>query len=476
MTPSHMCNRTTPTGPMLRLSRPGAFLSRTFGMFAGAALLSGCMATSDQMPGTSRAAPAGYDLPPMKVFDHTSAQRVQRSNASIARDFLDLSFALETGAQLNSFSRFEGPITLRVTGDHIPGSLDYDLSHLLDRFRAEAGISIRRVPASQPASITIETLTQAELSRRAPNTACIVVPNVSSWQEFRQTRRTELSWTLVEKRERLAIFIPQNVAPQEIRDCLHEELAQSLGPLNDLYRLPDSVYNDDNIHSVLTPFDMLILRATYAPELHSGMSRAQVAAALPGILRRINPAGANLSSQPVRPTPPEWKAAILTAMDNGPIAVRRHAAQTAVTIAEREGWDGTRAGFSWFLLGRLAISNDRAQAQLALDEAYRIYSSHPETRFHAAHVAMQRAALALSEHRYAAAYQISAGAIEAARDSENAALLASLMLTESEALAKIGRTTDASAVRLDSLGWARYGFGSDDIVRARAAEIAALAR
>jgi len=34
-------------------------------------------------------------------------------------------------------------------------------------------------------------------------------------------------------------------SPQEVRDCLHEELAQALGPLNDLYRLPDSVFNDD---------------------------------------------------------------------------------------------------------------------------------------------------------------------------------------------------------------------------------------
>ena len=63
-----------------------------------------------------------------------------------------------------------------------------------------------------------------------------------------------------------------------MRDCLHEELAQALGPLNDLYHLPDSVFNDDNIHTVLTGFDMLILRAAYAPELRTGMTREQVEA------------------------------------------------------------------------------------------------------------------------------------------------------------------------------------------------------
>ncbi len=45
-----------------------------------------------------------------------------------------------------------------------------------------------------------------------------------------------------------------------MRDCLHEELAQALGPLNDLYRLSNSVFNDDNFHSVLTGFDMEMLR------------------------------------------------------------------------------------------------------------------------------------------------------------------------------------------------------------------------
>ena len=60
----------------------------------------------------------------------------------------------------------------------------------------------------------------------------------------------------------------------------HEELAQALGPLNDLYRLSDSVFNDDNFQSVLTSFDMDILRMTYSPSLSSGMSREEVAARL----------------------------------------------------------------------------------------------------------------------------------------------------------------------------------------------------
>ena len=94
-----------------------------------------------------------------------------------------------------------------------------------------------------------------------------------------------------------------------MRDCLHEEFAQALGPLNDLYRLPNSVFNDDNVHTVLTSFDMLILKITYAPSLKSGMSRTQVQARLPAILKKLihaEPRSALAISKPRRGTGSIW--------------------------------------------------------------------------------------------------------------------------------------------------------------------------
>ncbi|MEL7206270.1 MAG: ATP-dependent transcriptional regulator, partial [Pseudomonadota bacterium] len=42
------------------------------------------------------------------------------------------------------------------------------------------------------------------------------------------------------------------------------------------------------------------------------------------------------------------------------------------------------------------------------------------------------------------------------------------------ALAQIGRSAEANLVRMDSLAWARYGFGTQWAVRARLREISAL--
>lgn len=374
--------RTAPVPARTASTKPRVFRP-AFGLLS-LSLLAACATALPQHPPSTRTPAMVLDLPPMKVFSGTAPRHTTRSNASLARDFLDLSFALENGTPLAQMTRFEGPITLRVTGARPPISLGPDLAALLRRLDQEAGVKITRVSAASPASITIETLPHGELARRAPNTACIVAPNVSDWSEFKRARRPNLSWTKVGIRTRLAIFIPDDVAPQEIRDCLHEELAQALGPLNDLYRLADSVYNDDNIHSVLTPFDMLMLKVTYAPELQSGMTRAEVAARLPAILKRLHPAGESVQTAIQRPTPRAWTDHVTTAMSAGPIPARKAAAETAVAIARAQGWDDARAGFSWFLLGRLALSSDRALAHSALTQSAHIYGAHPETRFHAA--------------------------------------------------------------------------------------------
>jgi hypothetical protein len=265
--------------------------------------LAGCAGLAPDM--AQRRAPPDVALPPMKAFGAIRATPPARSNASIAADFLELSFRLESGRELPVFTRFEGPVTVRVAGV-APATLSGDLDRLIARLRDEAGIAITRVPAAQAASITIETLPRAELQRpcrRPPASSCRACQAGPSSAANRRSARA-LDWTTLRVRARIAVFVPSDVAPQEVRDCLHEEVAQALGPLNDLYRLPDSVFNDDNFHTVLTGFDMLVLRATYDPELASGMTRAEVAARLPAILARLNPGGEGITGFVPRAHPP----------------------------------------------------------------------------------------------------------------------------------------------------------------------------
>jgi len=448
--------------------------SRLAGAAALTLLLAACAPTSAPDLAERRADFAG-SLPPMKSFAATRTPPAIRSNSEIAADFLELSFEMESGRRLTALSRYEGPVRVAVRGV-APPSLEPDLAALLARLRREAGIDIARAAEGEEANLVVEVMSRQELQRVVPQAACFVVPRVSSWEEFRRERRSRtVDWTTVTERRQAAVFLPGDVSPQEARDCLHEEIAQALGPLNDIYRLPDSVFNDDNFHSVLTGFDMLILRITYDKALQSGLSRAEVTSRLPGILARLNPRGQGTPGNRPAPTPQEWKDAIETAL--GPRATsaqRQAAARRAVQIAQAEGWTGPRRAFSLYALGRLSLGTDPELALASFLEAGAIYRSRADTRIQAAHVAMQLAAFSLSAGQIDSTLALVEDSLPAVAASQNAALLATLMLIKAEALELAGRGAEAARVQQEALGWARYGFGADTVVRARASEIASL--
>lgn len=408
---------------------------------------------------------------------YAPAAQVGRSNATFASDFLQLAFRLESGRALPRLTRFEGEITVKLSGD-VPGSAARDLAALMGRLRSEAGINIRQVPSDQAASINVEFRSKRELSRAVSNAACFVVPEVADFDDYRTNHANgHTSWASLAGRSQVSVFAPSDASAQEIRDCLHEELAQALGPLNDMYHLTDSVFNDDNFNSILTRFDMQVLKAYYSPELHNGMNEAEVAAVLPSLLGRINPGGGSANGAEYRAaTTPGWMNAVEASFGHrGSIAARRTAGQQMLSIAMAQGWTDGRLAFSHYALGRSMLTSDPQGAVEHLMSAQRIYRAQPGGAIHSAHVEMQLAALALSAGQADQAIAFADRALPAAQSGQNAALVSSLMMIKAEALEKLGQTSQAQAVRLDSRTWASYGFGSEQTIQARAREIARLA-
>ena len=343
---------------------------------------------------------------------------------------------------------------MALTGT-VPPTAAADLTALVARLRDEAGIDIAITDAAR-ATITVEFTARSTLRQLAPQAACFVVPNVGSLAEYRRKRGTPaVDWAEVTQRKTAAIFVPFDTSPQEIRDCLHEELAQALGPLNDLYRLSDSVFNDDNFHSVLTGFDMTILRTIYSPALVSGMTRAEVAAQLPALL-----GSASLGSVAEGPSP--WVKAIEAALGRqGSDSARKAAADQALALAKAAGWQDGRLAFSYFAVARLCAGSDPDRAQDAFARAAALYARQPSGALKVAHIDMQLAAMALSKGLPDTAIGLADRAIPVVASAENPALLASLMLIKAEALDRLGDTAGAAALRMDSQPLARYGFGAD---------------
>ena len=456
---------------------------RKLSLVAIFALVTACVPTDDAQVTKARPpAPAGDEVSqPALAFVANPAfaslpSATGRGNTAVATDFIDLTFAMESGRPLHSFSRFEHTVTIALSGD-VPPTAAEEMSRLITRFRKEAGIDVRAATPGETASITVTFGPKAELHRLAPTAACFVVPNVTSIADYKARRGTPaIDWTNVVQRQHVGIFVPSDASPQEVRDCLNEETAQAMGPLNDLYRLPDSVFNDDNFQSVLTPFDMLILRAYYSPDLHSGMSRDQVAALIPGIIDRLNPAGIGKGGNiDTSQTTKAWKTAIETALGaGGGQGTRRTAADRALMIARAQGWTDGRLAFSHFAIARLYVGSDRALAVDEFTRAAEIYRRLPGAAIQVAHIEMQLAALAVAAGEPQKALALADSAIPVVRAGQNYALLATVQLIKAEALDILGRSAEADALRVDSQQWARYGFGSDAQVRARTREIAAL--
>lgn len=441
-----------------------------------AMVLGGCVAgTEAQRLQTAPAAPV------LRVYDPGPPRPLppMRANGEMVEDLLELGFFMESGRPIPQFSRFEGPVKV-VTRGEMTSLAQVDLERLLARLRDEAGIDITRAPRNEVAPgenvVTVEFVPRRQMRAIVPAAACFVVPNVRSWDEFSANRRSpQIDWTRVSQRRAATVFVPADTTPQEIRDCLHEEVAQALGPLNDLYRLTDSVFNDDNFQTTLTGFDMLILRVWNAPELRPGMTRDEVAARLPTIFNRLNPAGRRSPGPSAGPTPREWVLAIEQALSSeNNLVERRAGAMRALDLGRAQGWGGSRLALSLMLTARLA-PRDRGDAGLmALLTAAEIYRQLPGGEVHVAHLDMHLAVQALATSQYETVLELTSRARPMAERTENAAFLASLAFIRAEALEQLGDSDRAERLRLDSMAAARYGFGSDSAARARLEEIARL--
>ncbi|GIT90601.1 hypothetical protein JANAI62_10560 [Jannaschia pagri] len=451
---------------------------RVLTLLAATALASCTPSAPPSEPAATRAAvvTAQQSLPAPRRFSGRPALRTPvQPNGQLARDFMALTFQLETGRALPVFTRFEGPVTVAVEGN-APTSLTRDLDDLLTRLRREAGIDISRAGRGEAASITITALPRATLQAEVPGAACFVVPRVSGWRDYLGKRTgPAIDWTTLRQRTRASIFLPSDVSAQEIRDCLHEELAQALGPLNDLYRLPHSVFNDDNIHVVLTDYDMTLLRATYDPALRSGMTQQSVAKILPQILARVNPKGRTADRAPILPSGTAWTSAIRAALSPaGSDRTRLAAAQNAVTLAESAGWRDNRLPSAHLALGRAALPLDGDLAIDALLTAGSGFRDLYGDGIHAAHAAQQLAAFALTTGQPDGTLRIVDRAIPAADDAQNPSVLATLLLLRAEAMDLQGNPSDAARTRREGLAWGRTAWGDSALMR-RDAEIRSLA-
>ncbi len=392
---------------------------------------------------------------------------VRRSNGVIAQEFLDLVFKTESGQTIPRLLRYDGPVTVSISGS-LSAYRD-DLAGVIQRISESSRIDISLVGGN--ALIRVQQVPAAALRRAFPTAACFVAPGVSTWAEYLAGNSER--WSRQQRLTRAAIFIPDNAAPYVVRACLNEELAQSLGPVNDLYRVSGTVFNDDNVFNALTPYDLLILRVLYDPRLSTGMGRAAAAPLVGRILNDVNPSGRR-DCTGARDAP-NWETLIETAMIGAnPRARRRAAAAQAIAAARPLG--DHRLVHSLLVYGRLYLRDRPDLAAPAFQEAYALALQRlgPDD-LRTALAAMHMSAIALASGRYDDMLTIADPALRVARRFGDPVLISGLQGLRALALQQLGRNAEAERARRESLSQARYAFGPDAARIANAqAEIANL--
>jgi hypothetical protein len=423
-------------------------------------------------------APITTEISSVRFAPVIQPQGVARSNADLAEDFLDLTFELESGETLEGLLRYEAPVRIYVRSAALAPY------RRISRPFSNACGARRDWTSPRPS----DPRRRRSTSRPCPPRSS---PRLSHRRLLHRARRDQLG-RLPAPPGRGPPALVGPAAARRRRDLParrhhaagrarlhHEEITQALGPANDLYRLPDSIWNDDNFHGIATPFDMLMLRTLYQPEFRSGMTRPEAAAVLPRVLNRVNPRGRGLPRQRRHPESRAWANAIEVALARGVSPQERlGAARVAAEIALEMRPVDHRLEVSLLTLGRLTIRRDPATAARHFAEAYNLSRRRfGDDDVRTAQAGVHVAALAVSTGQPEVALTIAERHLDAARRAQNAILLAGLLSIRAESLLELDREDEARAARLDSLRWARYGFGDADGAFAREqAQIDALLR
>ena len=391
---------------------------------------------------------AGCVPPPMNATGG-----VARANAAIADEFIAYMFETEGGMRIPRLLRYETPV--RVSIDGAIGAYRRDLEAVLAGIRQKSGLDIAVTDGA--AQIRILQVPASALAQIYPTAACAVVPAVSRFAQVQQHDFPR--WSDQQSLTKAVVLIPDTAPPYVVRACLNEEVAQALGPVNDQYRVSDTVFNDDNVYNTLTDYDHLLLRLLYSPELHTGMGMAAVRARLPALLARENPAGERPGHAPR--TDARWKFLIENAINSAlPRPERLRAAEQAVRRARR--FSDHRLAHALLIYGRLTLRDQPALAAPAFQEAYRLNLAQlGQGNLRTALTAMHLAAVTLKTADYAAVISLTTPALATARQFDDPVLEAGLQSLRAVAFARLGQESQAQAARVDSLARARYAYGKN---------------
>ncbi|MFV0474727.1 MAG: DUF2927 domain-containing protein [Pikeienuella sp.] len=225
------------------------------------------------------------------------------SNAELATNFnriaLFREYRREGGTLLQEetatrLSRWDEPIRYQIVGQGATPADRAEYAGLAKRFSRLTGLRITETDREPNVSILIlEPEERAAFIRALEKEgAAARMPLVTQWADsvaypcigqvgYLDPRDGRISGAMV--------LIKSELSGLLRRSCIHEELAQTLGLMNDAADVRPSIFNDDQEFALLTEHDETLLRILYDPRLRPGMTADEAMPLVREIVAEIRP-------------------------------------------------------------------------------------------------------------------------------------------------------------------------------------------
>lgn len=182
---------------------------------------------------------------------------------------------------ITTVKKFTGPVRVEIVD-----RASVDLSHMVRRFirtldDSVAGLDIAEARSREEANMFVFLVDRMDYRRTiretnpaAFDTSFLEYNACSAVTGGRRSRGLE----------RAFVYLVANEGTAGFRHCMVEEIAQSLGPVNDDPRLTHSIFNDDSRISGFSVFDWFILNMLYDRRVKNGMRDVEVIPVLPAVI------------------------------------------------------------------------------------------------------------------------------------------------------------------------------------------------
>ena len=234
------------------------------------------------------AAPAATEN--SEIARRRQAERKIFNDAEIIDGFFKVTFGAEFhfSGPVDRIRKYDGPVRIQLDNRAEPDRRGQVVATVDDIRRRIRNLDIAVTDKPDEANIVLMLVRDRDLARTIRTV--LGIDRARRIQKSLQPQclsafRKDDSFRIVHS----TVIVVADAGDFVFYDCVYEELLQALGPINDDTSVPWSMFNDDVRLGFFGVYDQYLLNMLYHPRVRPGMTRAEVGAVLPDVLRDVRP-------------------------------------------------------------------------------------------------------------------------------------------------------------------------------------------